>query len=175
MAATISLTDQDVFTALRAFLVAILPANTPVVQAQDNLVPMPVSGFVAMTSKSTERLETNLDAYTDTGTNPGTRGQTVPTRYVIQIDVYGADSPQWAAIIQGLFRSSYALETFPATVRPLHADDPIQIPLINGEHNYEQRWKLDAHMQYNPVITTSQDFADTLSASLVSVERTYPA
>lgn len=60
----LSLTEEQIFTALRAFLLDVLPAGTPVIQAQTNRVPEPHEvDFVSMTPILRERLETNVDSY----------------------------------------------------------------------------------------------------------------
>ena len=175
MSATISLTDSDVFTALRTFLTSILLAGTEVVQGQDNRVPMPIGDFVTMTAKSNSRIELNHTVYTDPGTNPGSEAYVTPSEFVIQLDFYGTNSAQNAKITESLFRSQSALDSFSnANIKPLYADNPVQIPLINGEEQYEQRWKVDAHIQYNPAVTMPQDFAAALTINVISVEATYP-
>ena len=74
----------------------------------------------------------------------------------MQLDFYGPSSQIWAVETMALFRDEYATQIFPSNIQPLYADDPIQIPLIDGEAQYEQRWKLVASLQYNPTLTTSQ-------------------
>lgn len=67
MSITLSLSEVQIFTALRSFLLAILPAGIEVVKAQDNRVPEPAgTNFVTMTPILRERLETNVDTYSDT-------------------------------------------------------------------------------------------------------------
>lgn len=62
MSATLSQTETQVFVALRAFLISILPLGTPVIQAQANRVPEPrQSDFVLMTPLFRERISTNVD------------------------------------------------------------------------------------------------------------------
>lgn len=66
MAATNSITQDQIFTALRAFLLDVLPAGIPVVQAQENYVPEPqVKDFVLMTPLRQERLSYNGTTYRD--------------------------------------------------------------------------------------------------------------
>jgi hypothetical protein len=66
MSITLSLTETQAFTALRSFLLAILPAAVEVFRSQGNQVPMPAgSDFVAMTPTLRERIETNVDSYSD--------------------------------------------------------------------------------------------------------------
>lgn len=68
--------EADLFTALGTFLQSILPAGTPVVQAQINRVPEPApDNFVTMNTVRRERIETNVDNYADvsfTGSIAGT-------------------------------------------------------------------------------------------------------
>ena len=177
MTATISITEQDVFTALVTVLGGILPTGTEIVQAQQNGVPMPKGAFVAMTPGNTKRLETNTNTYTDPGTNPGTKNVLTPAQFTVQLDFYGPDSMDWANMVQSLLRDDYGVQAFVAVntgISPLYADDPVQIPLVTGENQYEQRWKLDAVLQINPTIGVSQDFAGALTVGLTNVDSAYP-
>lgn len=76
MPAVLSLTEDQAFTALRAFLLSVLPSGVEVIQAQDNRVPEPAGGdFVLMTPLRQERLSYNETTYQDnvfTGTIAGT-------------------------------------------------------------------------------------------------------
>lgn len=63
---SLATTDEDYFTALRSFLLDILPTGVEVVQAQDNRVPEPkVDDFVVMTPMRLPRLATNIDTFVD--------------------------------------------------------------------------------------------------------------
>ena len=53
--------------------------------------------------------------------------------------------------------------------QPLYCDDGHQMPLINGEFQYEARWTIHARLQINPAISTPQEFADSLTPTLVEV------
>ncbi|CAB5155392.1 hypothetical protein UFOVP150_5 [uncultured Caudovirales phage] len=154
-----SITDNDVFKALGDFLVAVLPTSTPIMQTQDNLVGMPISGFVTMNNSSKKRLATNIHTYEKTTPIVGYKHVMVSTQYNIHLDLYGPDSGMWAATVQTLFRDEFATSIMPSNIQPLHADDPIQLPLIDGERNYTERWKLQVYMQYNPIVTVAQQFA----------------
>lgn len=156
------MTQTDVLTALRAFLLLIVPAGTQVIAAQDNGVPMPIDPFVTMSLISVERLSTNHTDYP--GTTEAT--QTTPSKITVQLDCYGADAGDTATRIMTMFRTCYAADDFGDPCQPLYADDPVQIPLITGEETYLQRWKLDAVMQYNPTYTHAQQYADALTINL---------
>lgn len=58
--------QSAIMTALGNFLASILPAGVLVVQGQDNRVPEPIGAdFVIMTPIMRQRLETNVDTYSD--------------------------------------------------------------------------------------------------------------
>ena len=66
MVAVLSLTDSQILTVLRGFLLDVLPAGTAVVKAQVNRVPEPIgTDFVVMTPLLRYRLSTNIDDYAD--------------------------------------------------------------------------------------------------------------
>ena len=167
---TIDIIEQDVFTALVSLLTSFLPAGTEVVYGQDNRVPMPLGGFVTMTSAGMDRLSINVDTYNYANQ---TKSILTPTNYKIQLDFYGANSQAWAMQAQALFRDAYATDTMPANIQPLYADNPIQLPLIDGEAQYEQRWKLTANIQYNPLITTSQQSMTAINVTLAPIDQTF--
>lgn len=171
MSASIDIIDQEVFGALRLFLLAVLPAGTEVVQGQDNRVAMPLGGFVTMNNAGQTRLATNVTTYAPLA---GTKSVLAAIQYNIQLDFYGPASQSWSAMAQALFRDAFAVDLMPANIQPLYADNPMQMPLIDGEAQYEQRWKLTASLQYNPIVTVSQDFASSLTLVLDEVDATFP-
>jgi hypothetical protein len=58
--------QSDIMTALGNFLVSVLPAGTAIVQGYDNRVPEPTqANSVIMFPLMRERLETNVDTYSD--------------------------------------------------------------------------------------------------------------
>jgi len=78
MSATLSLTESQIFTALRNFLLSVLPAGVECVRGLDNRVPEPAgTNFVTMTPLLRERLETNVDAYSDTAFTGSITGNTL--------------------------------------------------------------------------------------------------
>lgn len=170
MSVAISLTDQDVFRAFVVFFKTFLPSTVEVVQAQDNRVPMPKYGFVSMNNTGMDRLSFNIDKY-----QPTTQGKTIltPTKYSMQLDFYGEFSQVWAMQTVAFFRDEYATEIFPPNIQPLYADDPVQIPLIDGESQYEQRWKLTATLQYNPTISVTQQSMLEAKAFLAPIDQTF--
>ena len=170
MAVTIDIIDQDVFRALVTFFNSFLPSGTEVVQGQDNLVAMPKNGFVVMTNAGMDRLSFNVDTYSPV---LETKNILTPTNYAMQLDFYGPSSQTWAMQTQSLFRDEYATAIFPSNIQPLYADNPVQIPLIDGEDQYEQRWKITASLQYNPILSTSQQSMLAVDIELAPIDQTF--
>ncbi|WKZ84169.1 hypothetical protein N5B55_10265 [Ralstonia pickettii] len=178
MPATISIKETDVFTALRAFLLGILPTGIEVVKAQENGVAEPaVPDFVTMNVITMPRLSTNVDTFTDPGTGQGTRNSLVSMALHVQLNVHGPNSADNTAIIATLFRDEYGCNSFASVnsqIQPLYCEEPKQMPFINGENQFEQRWIIDAAIQYNPITQTPQDFANTVKVNTTSVQAAYP-
>lgn len=100
-----------------------------------------------------------------------------PTKVVMQIDIHGSNSADTAQIISTLLRDDYAVRAFAAidpAVIPLYADDPRQMPFINAENQYEDRWIVEACLQANATIDMPQQFADTAVVGLINVDASYP-
>lgn len=240
MPISVSITEGNIFTVLRAFLLSILPAGTPVIRGQQNRVPEPVNtNFVVMIPLFRERISTNFQKLEDaifvgsitgttlnitsiakgaviegsqiyaagiaagtviTGLVSGTGGvgtytinnsQTINgeameagtaqvtqcTKVTIQVDVHGPVSADNVQIISTLFRDSYGTRFFKASgfdLDALYASDPHQIPFVNAEQQYEERWTIDLLIEANPVITVPQQSFETVEANLTSVTKAYP-
>lgn len=100
-----------------------------------------------------------------------------PIKATVQIDVHGDKGGDNARVISTLFRDDYAYRFFAAMnmdVTPLYADDPKQIPFVNGEQQYEDRWVIEAVLQVNSTVTVPQQFAGSVSVGIVDVDATYP-
>lgn len=167
---TPSILQADVFTALRGVITTIV--SCPVIRTQTNRVPMPVGPFVAMTQTGGMALATNTDTWT-----PTEKTVLRPEQFVVQIDCYGTGSGDNARAIAALMRDAYACDLMAVAnpnIQPLYATDARQIPLIDGEQQYEERWTFEVHLQINPSITLPQQTANELQVGLLSVDRTYP-
>jgi hypothetical protein len=179
MTASLSLTESQTLTALRAFLLAVLPSGIEVIQGQANRVAEPFGNdFVVMTPTQRVRLETNTVTYDDPyPTTGGSRFDLMPTQVTVQLDIHGPAGAENTQIIATLFRSEYAVDQFAGSgfdVTPLYVSDPHQMPFLNGENQYENRWVIDAVMQANPIVTTAQQFAGTLTTGIIDVDEAYP-
>lgn len=109
----------------------------------------------------------------------GKRGAMQPTEVAIQLDVHGPNSTDNCQIISTLFRDGYGYDFFaqqPADMAPLYTDDGRQMPFINGENQYEDRWVMNVYMQANIAVSTGQQFADILTLEgVIDVDATFPA
>lgn len=170
MSVTIDIIDQDVFRAFVTFFQTFIPSNVEIIQQQDNRVPMPKGAFIAMNNNGMDRLSFNVDSY-----DALTQGKFMLSSftYEVQLDFYGPISQSWAAETVTLFRDEYATEIFPANIQPLYADDPIQIPLVSGESQYIQRWRLAARVQYKPTVSTIQQSTLAVDIGLAPIDQTF--
>lgn len=182
MSTALSITQDNSIKALGDFLTEILPFGIGVYQAQVNRVPQAgEDDFVLMTPIFKERIETNITNYIDghATLDPEVRIDLQPTKFTIQLDVHGTNSADNIQIITTLWRSDYSVDlfasyTFGLDVCPLYHSDPHQMPFINGEQQYENRWVVDLYMQVNATTTVTQQFADQLEVGVISVEERYP-
>lgn len=174
MSVTVAPSLSDVFASVRALINVVVPTGTEVIQGLGNRVPMPREPFVAMTLITQDRLTTNIIAYTDPGSGIGMKAIEYQIQLMMQLDFYGPLSGQWAAAVSALFRDEVGVATLGSPATPLHADTPRMMPLVNGEEEYEQRWMVGGYLQWNPILTTPQEFADTLTLDVVSVDERFP-
>lgn len=176
MPATIDLTEQAVFIGLRAFVLDVLPLTGPnVVKGQANRVPMPTGpNFVILTPTGRAQLATTARTYRpsdDPAPAPGHRDTQRQTRLDVQVDVYGPEAAENVQIISTLLRDMYGCDFLrPYLVQPLYCGDPKQLPLVTGELQYLARWMLGATLQFNPTVSTSQQFADIVDVTLVEAD-----
>lgn len=170
MSVNVSPPLSDVYASLREFLIAfVVPTGTEVIRGQDNRVSQPVAGHVVMQNVTMQKLSTNVHLYAD----PMVTIQAF-TLLRMQMDFYGANAAEWAQAASTLLRDAIGCMALAPACQPLHADDATQSPLITGEQQYLNRYTLEAYIQWNPVVTLPQQFADTLSALLVNVDERYP-
>jgi len=176
---TVDLLEDQILEAMRNFLEVVLPPGVPAVQGLDNRVAEPTEeNFVVMIPILRDRLSTNEDTYTDYFPQaPGQLTSKQAVELVIQLDFHGPKGADYAHIASTLFRDTWGVDQFAASgydVTPLYTDEPKQVPFLNGEQQIERRWMVQAHVQCNPIVTVSQDFAGELVLGLIDVDAKYP-
>ena len=176
-AATISPSQDTVYQAIEAFLTGILPTGMPVIRGLPNraAMPSPSPGFVVVQTILVNRLRWNIDTWNTTNPAPTALYAEHGTEVRVQIDCYGASSSDYATMIGTLWRDSYGCVALAPNCQPLYADEARMVPLIDSEQQYEERWMIDARLQWNPITTYPQTFTGTpASVDLVNVNATYP-
>lgn len=184
---TPTITEDAINVALRLFLLSILPVGVEVVQGQANRVPEPGSlDHIIFTPSSRRQLSTTTHQYNAANMAPSTTsgsyplGSSLPTSDIAivgrsnsidyQLDVYGPNATDNAQVIATLFRDSYACDFLdPYQMQPLYCDDGQQMPLVNGEYQYEDRWMLKVTLQANPGIVTPIQFAPNVVVTPVEL------
>jgi len=166
---SVSITEDVFMAALRTFLLAIVPPGVEVRQTQLNRVPEPIGpNFILMTPMARLRLATNVETWDTTAPAPGAIERAQATQIVVQLDIHGPNGSDYAQAIATLARSEWGcINLDAAIVQPLYATDGNQIPFHNGEGQYENRWVMDIVLQATPSVSTPQDFAATLHATLI--------
>lgn len=179
MTATVDIKELDLRIVLQAFLMDITGLSIDnVLVGQQNLTPMPLSDCIIMTPMKQIGMSTNRVMYVDNGVyGDGLQQNQRSTQWPCQIDCYGDNAADNAAVIGTLIRSDFACEWFRQNgnkLSPLYCSDPHQTTMINGEQQYESRWTLDFVGQYNPIVSTRQDFMDSISVGLIAADLKYP-
>lgn len=132
-------------------------------RAQVNRVALPSNPCCVLTELTQVDLsvpDTEYQAPTLPIPASGTATIEVSTRIDVQIDFYGASAGEFCRTAKTAFRSHWGFNNFPSNIKPLYMSDGIQSPLTTGEQQYESRWTLTASMQYNPIVTVPQQFAE---------------
>lgn len=174
-------TLQDVYTLLRAFVISVVPAGTEVIQGLENRASMPTPptptpagwGFVCMTATVLRGHRTPQESWDISDPDPVAISIEQGILVRVQLDCYGPVSADWAVMLTALLRTDYACRVL-APVAPLYADDPVQAALVNGEEQYEERWIVGANLQYNPIVSTPMEFANTAAVTTINVDERYP-
>lgn len=161
------------FVKIRAWLLTLVPSGTEIVQGLANGVPQPAGGHIVITRLFDRRLRTNQNTYDDdgyTGSVGGTKSIEMGTEFTVQFDYYGPSASDWATVVSTLFRDESTVVALAPECAPLHCDEGRQIPLITGEERYLLRVCSTAALQYNPITTIPQQFADEAAVGLVDAE-----
>lgn len=175
---TISVTESMLMTAMGNWLITLTGfATTNVVRAYDNLVAMPTGDWVEMATLRMKNLNMNNTSWNAGNVNPGQELNQLSRDWVCQLDFYGPNAAENAAIVSEMARTENTWNYFEASypyLQPLYAEDPIQTPFVNDQGQYEKHYAVELHAQFNPVVIMPLDFADQLEVTLVEVDATFP-
>lgn len=175
MSIVVSITEEQLLTALRTFLLTLVPVGTEVIDGNDNRTPMPITPFVMMTTLRFADLSVSRSTYnvpTD-GTANGSENNATDVQWNVQIDCFGSGASSNANTIARLIKTPYAVQQFDASglaMAPLYATEVHNTTMINGEQQYEQRFTFEFVAQFNPVIQTPMQFANEVTVGIQTVE-----
>lgn len=182
MSLSVSPVDDDIYKAVKAFLVAALPLDPAnVIKWQQNRVAPPLggtalsgTGYATMQIVTKKRLRTNVDLWDPIDPDPASITREQGVEVEMQMDLYGAVSGDWAVIVSTLWRDQYGCDALAPACQPLHADEPTFADLTDSESQYEPRWIVRGKLQYNPIVAPPQEYARVLAIDVISVDVEYP-
>ena len=158
MTASLSITESQLFSNVR---LAILPLfNAEIVRGLDNQVSPPIGDYIVITPIMNVRQGTNETTYTQ-----DLRNDSVLYTYTIQIDAYGVQSGNIINTLNLLFRGDYFNDK---GFTPLTCSNPRQFYFEGNEHQMIERWQMDIEVSYNPIVSITQQFANTLNVNLLN-------
>lgn len=167
-----TITDDDVFAGLVAFVNAAVPAigAVNVQQGPLNRVPMPPGpDFCILEPTDRLRLATNVRTYDPTH---GTRSAQQSVQVGVTLNFYGPNATDYGQTFTQLFRDLFGTDFMVAyNMAPLFCDDGRQMPLIDSEKRYAARWMIRAWLQINPAISTPQDFAANVAVHVLEIDK----
>jgi hypothetical protein len=175
MTLVVSPTLDDVYKKLGDFIATVI-TGVPVIQTPTNRTPAPPPspGYIGMTARLSSRIMTNIDHWEADDTAPTGIAIEQAVRLKVQLDCYGVQSGDWAVILSTVLRDEFGCVGLMPILAPLHADEPKFAPLVQGEEQYEYRWIVEAVLQYNPVVSTPQQFANAAEINTINVDERYP-
>ena len=176
MTSLLTTPEDALFTVLSAWIISVTGLDqNHVVQGLGNGVPPPAGTFVCMTGLSQKLLSAFELEYTPVN---NTEAITYSTDHVVQLDCYGPTAADLAMALAISFNAEPACTFFEAfaaanggyTIDPLYADDPVSMPLTNGEQQYEKRYVIKCHTQLDTSLALAMQFMATAKVTPVNVE-----
>lgn len=159
MTATLTPSEDQVFDTVWGLVAAYLgPANEPAIfKGFQNVTATPPGNYAVIQPGVAMRQNQLMRDYDPVA---GTQLIERSTTYSYQVDCYGPSAPDWANIIAIAWPTLWSIDNnaAPTIIVPLYADDPVQMNIINGELQYEQRFMLKLFGQVNQTVALPQDF-----------------
>jgi hypothetical protein len=158
-------TEEQVFTAIRSFLLTMFPDLTEVVQGLDNWVPMPAEESACMTTINTQRLGMGSINYLRDGDAPetGTTDHAQPSNLIVQVDFFGDGSRDKAVAVQAVWAKPWCFDQFPDGIKPISCKPPVPLSFNSEGKVVVRRCEIDLEIQYIPKVSVPQEFAVELS------------
>ena len=139
----VSIPEKAVFTALRTFLVSVLPPSVEVIRAQVNRVASPKGPFVTMTPLSRRRLATNVDEFNDASL-VGSIAGTVLTVTAVSFGIVRVGAPVYG---DGVLEGTTVVASNPdGTFTVSQAQTVASRPLFAGVGEYMQSTEITVQL-----------------------------
>ena len=166
---TPDVTEDDVFNAVTAFLLSILPdlGADHIIQGQGNRTPPPPEPeYIVISPGGRVRLAQNVETWDLADPAPTGGNISQSTQYAVAVEVHGDSSGDTSQVITTVFRSDYGVTLFPSNVTPLYCEDPQQLAFLDAEAQTENRWQFNMFLQITPAVSTPQQYANTLGVKI---------
>jgi hypothetical protein len=173
-ATPVSPSEDQIFDTVWAFVSGLFDASlsAQIMKANQNQTPTPLGTYAIVQPGVKMRTDQAVRGYTPpaTGVALGTQNVSRGTQYGYQIDCYGPAAPDWADTIAIAWRSMWGADWLASGtdasgnplaalgLAPLYADEPQQLTITNGEHQYEQRFMLRLYLQVHQTVALQQSF-----------------
>lgn len=176
----LDISDDDVYTALVAFIGLVVPAGTIVQRGQQNRVPMPATDCVILTTiGAPTRIGTNLDTTEAVIVNDVLEGFTAAVEadfeYSVQADFFSPLAESWSMSVELLWRDKIGYGAMPDGMKPLYSDGRQQLPIIGSENQWIQRWTMTLFLDYQPTWTQPTQAATAATVVPEPIDVFYPA
>lgn len=156
MAAVLNIEQRELYREIRSFLLGLFPdAGPQVIIGMQNNNPLPDNAVVMQVLFTSNLDETSI--YHDPDEGLAHAQNSVEVR--LQLDFYGALAEKRSRIVYNTWKSHYGFNAM-ELCKPLYVQSHTRHPYINDSNQYEDRWIMDLALQYNPVVTYPQDYAD---------------
>lgn len=169
MAAILAPTEDQLFDAVWGFVAQLFDVSVQpyVFKGFQNMTSTPPGVTYVVISPGTKERTNQLERSYDA--NAGLSVNFRNSVYSYQVDCYGPSAPDYADTVSIAWRTLWACDYFagnnltptpgaPLPVTPLYADEPMQLNVVNGEENYEQRFMVKLFLQANQSVSLPQDF-----------------
>lgn len=164
--------DVEINTALRSWLLTVVPTGYEVIQGQTNRWAPPPGNFMIFTPLMRRRISSNAWTYTDTA-----RETVESVECLVQISAFGKTSGDAVQRVCALWRDIYAADWFRTNgkfLAPLYASEPRESGFINASKQYENNWTADLRFQVNFRLSIPQQFAETIQRDVREIDSAFP-
>lgn len=163
MTAALALTEDQVFDTLWTWVASLFAVEVQpyIFKGFQNQTATPTSSYIVIQPGVKMRQDQARRDYVPTVLDPtiGVVNVSRGTMYSYQVDCYGQASANYADIVTIAWRSLWACDALTGTpITPLYADEPVQLNLVNGEGQFEQRFMSKLYLQTNTAVALPQFF-----------------